>query len=92
MSAEEFIFWDEHFSYFPFTFDRDDQRTAMLISVLTFMEGRQLKQPLKESRFIPDYLGTRTRSHEPTLEEQQRDFAAFHSKLKAIQPKKQNES
>ncbi len=79
------MFWQEHFSYFPFTFDRDDQRFAMLTSNLTFIEGRQLKQPIKENKFIPNYLGEREEvvSHK-TLEQQQAEFAAFASKLKSM--------
>ena len=89
MTAEEFAFWDEHFSYYPFTIDRDDQRHAELLSNLMYVEGRQLKNPIKAIQFIPDYLGTRGKvSHEPTLEEQEAQFKAFVSKLKSVSPKK----
>lgn len=45
-----------------------------------------LKQPIKESYFIPDYLGERKPASgaSKTLEQQEQEFAAFHSKLKSM--------
>jgi len=57
----------------------------MLISNLTYIEGRQLKQPMKINNLIPDYLGIRENiSNNKTLEEQQKEFSAFAAKLKAM--------
>jgi hypothetical protein len=57
-----------------------------LISALTFIEGRTLKQPIKENKFIPDYLGEHKQvTSNKTLEEQQQEFSAFHAKLKSKQ-------
>lgn len=86
MTAEEFVFWQEYFSYYPFTFDREDERHAELISYLTFIEGRQLKTPIKSNVLIPDYLGNRgiVKTGNKTLEQQEQEFKAFHSKLKSM--------
>lgn len=86
MTAEEFVFWQEHFSYFPFTFDRDDKRFAMLVSNLTYIQGRQLKDFVDQYKFIPDYLGNRgiVKTGNKTLEQQEQEFKAFHSKLKSM--------
>lgn len=56
----------------------------MLASALTYIQGRQLKQPIKQSHFIPEYLGERKQVVNKTLEEQQKEFAAFHTKLKSM--------
>jgi len=56
----------------------------MLISNLTYIEGRTLKQPLKMDKFVPDYLGERKHTSDKTLTEQQAEFAAFHNKLKSM--------
>jgi hypothetical protein len=85
LSASEFLFWQEYFSYFPFSEDRADRRFAMLASVLSYVEGRTLKQPIPEHTFVPDYLGERKPAGDISLEQQERDMARFAAKLKAMQ-------
>lgn len=84
------MFWVEHFNYYPFSFDREDQRLAKLISSLTYIQGRQLKNYVNENAFIPDYLGNRgeIKTSNKTLEQQENEFKAFHAKLKSMSGKK----
>lgn len=57
----------------------------MLASSLMYIEGRQLKQPIEQSKFIPDYLGERKQTNSnKTVKQQQQEFAAFHGKLKSM--------
>jgi len=77
------VFWQAFFTIYPFTQDREDQRFAMLASVLSYVSGRTLKNPVPEKTFIPDYLGERKPTHEPTLAEQEAQMKAFADKLKA---------
>jgi hypothetical protein len=82
------LFWQEHFSFYPFTFDREDARFAKLIAWMVNISGRTAKKPFKETDFLPDYLGEKRAParKEKTLEQQRSDFLAFKAKLKAVRP------
>jgi hypothetical protein len=56
MPAEDFAFWQEYFNIYPFTQDREDERTALLATVITNMSGKVLKREIKMSAFMPSYL------------------------------------
>ncbi|HET8670883.1 MAG TPA: hypothetical protein VFM05_09750 [Candidatus Saccharimonadales bacterium] len=93
MPASEFLGWQAYFSIYPFTFDRDDERHAELVSALTYInsmagQGKYLKQAIPVKEIIPDYLGTSEPvTSEPSLEQQAAAFRAFHAKLKSVQGK-----
>jgi hypothetical protein len=87
------VFWLEHFSYYPFTFDREDQRSARLVSAIindgrasrASWAGKSTFQVMDAKDLIPDYLGSRNKvSREKTLEQQQAEFSAFAQKIKSM--------
>lgn len=55
-----------------------------MLSVLTFASGRMLKYPINENIFMPAYTASKMSHTAPSLEKQQKDFAAFAAKLKAV--------
>jgi len=85
MPASEFIGWQAYFDIYPFTQAREDERHAEMLSVLTYMSGRTLKNPTPESVFMPDYLQQRTAAKVIKDPLQRDDYAAFAAKLKAAQ-------
>lgn len=89
MPASEFLGWQDYFSIYPFTQEREDARAAMLASVIANISGKVLKQPLKEKVFMPDYLATRQPVVEKSLDQQRLEFLAFKQNLQAAQGKVQ---
>jgi hypothetical protein len=88
MPAGEYADWQEYFSIYPFTQDREDARAAMLAAVIANVSGKTLKKPLSESTFLIDYLGERQTAKPraaPSIEQQQAEFAAFIKKYKAAE-------
>lgn len=76
--------WEEYFSIYPFTQDREDYRVALLASVISNMSGKTLKKPVEVDRFLPEYLRPE-RIAEKSLEEQAKDWASFKHKLNEMQ-------
>jgi len=56
MRASEFIGWQAYFEVYPFTQEREDERTALLAQVVANMSGKSLKKTIKLSAFMPVYF------------------------------------
>lgn len=90
MPATEFFGWQEFFTIYPFSEERQDARVAMLAAVIANVSGKSLKRTMRERDFLPDYLGTRPSVVvEKSLETQRAEFIAFKEKLNAVQGKTQ---
>lgn len=89
MPATEYLDWQEYFSIYPFSEDREDARFAMLATVIANVSGKTLKHSLNEINFMPDFLKERKQSVivEKSLEQQHLEFVAFKEKLNAAQRK-----
>jgi hypothetical protein len=59
MPASDFVGWQEYFSIYPFTQDREDLRSARLCAVITNMSGKAVERTVDARDFLPDYLMTR---------------------------------
>lgn len=95
MPALEFLKWEEYFSIYPFTQDREDMRNAKLCATIVNMSGKQLKKGhiVNVSDFLPSFFEeAQVQKRDirlPTLEEQQYQFLAFTAKVKALKGSKQ---
>lgn len=76
--ASEIVGWEEYFSIYPFTQDREDARTALLASTIASVIWGK---PIKLEKFLPDYLGKQA---EKSLREQQNDWDTFKQRYKKI--------
>lgn len=90
MPASEFFGWQSYFDIYPFSEDREDARFAMLAAVIANVSGKSLKRAMRETDFMPNYLGIKQpMMREKSLEEQAREFQEFKQKLNAVQHKVQ---
>ena len=72
------MYWIEFFSIYPFTQDREDERVALLATVIANISGKALKRPAKITDFLPVYVPT----DKPITDPLQRDeYRAFKNKL-----------
>ena len=86
MPASEYLDWQQYFDIYPFSEDREDARFAMLAAVIANVSGKTLKNSLRESMFMPDYLKERNKPMiEKSLEQQAREWAEFKAKYQAAQ-------
>jgi len=88
MPASEYLGWQAYFEIYPFSEDRADGRAAMLAAVIANVSGKTLKNSLRESIFMPDYLKERNKPMpitEKSLEQQAREWAEFKAKYQAAQ-------
>lgn len=83
MPATEYIEWQAYFSIFPFSEDRQDRRNAQLCAVIANISGKSLKRDVSADTFMPHYLEA-PRARTPSIEQQAKEFAAFHSKFKSV--------
>jgi hypothetical protein len=82
------VYWQRFFEIYDFTQDREDQRFAMLATVISNMSGKALKRSVDLTTFMPNYPDWREKKHastSPSLEQQTAQFKAFHAELKAKQ-------
>ena len=84
MSANEFIGWQAYFEIYPFTQEREDERTALLAQTVANISGKMLKKPMKLSVFLPNYLGLEKEIIDPL---QRNEYAAFKQKLQDVKGK-----
>ena len=66
------------FEIYPFTQQREDERTALLAQVISYMSGRTLKNVPKLSAFMPTYIEMDKPITDPL---QRAEYAAFKAKL-----------
>ena len=61
----------------------------MLAAVIANISGKSLKHPMRETDFIPDFLGERNKPVviEKSLEQQKLEWANFKEKYQAAQGK-----
>jgi len=77
----EYVGWQAFFEIYPFTQEREDERTALLAQVIANMSGKALKREVKMSVFMPSYLP----NEKPVTDPLQRDeYKAFKQKLQDI--------
>lgn len=77
--------WEAFFSFYPFTQDREDIRTALLASTITNISGKSVKNPIDVDKFLPDYLGVKQlRKLTKSKEQQRKEFSEFKEKLEAV--------
>jgi len=86
MPASEYMGWQAYFSIYPFTQDREDFRSALLVTAIRNMAGRTLKSLEGVEDHLPDYLGGRAakRADGPSLVEQRKADIAFGQRLRAM--------
>lgn len=85
MPSTEYLGWQAYFDIYPFTQDREDERFAMLASVIANVSGKTLKHSLRETDFMPDFLQERKSIMiEKSLDQQHLEFIAFKEKLNAV--------
>lgn len=81
MNATEYIGWQAFFEIYPFTQEREDERTALLAQVIANMSGKSLKKPVKLSAFMPVYFETQ----KPIIDPLQRDeYRAWKQKAQDL--------
>ena len=94
MPATEFREWQAYFSIYPFTQEREDWRTAKILSAIATAVSGTVVEP---GIFIPDYLAVRTanlrrKETDLSLEEQTQADVAFGNQLRAVKAKRKHGS
>ena len=86
LPASEVEYWKAYYSIFPLPQERDDQRTALLATIISNMSGLTLKHSIDMNTFMPDYLQESPAPiREKTLQEQKRDWDDFKARLRVAQ-------
>lgn len=86
MSAREYIGWQAYFDIYPFTQDREDERTALLAQTIANMSGKALKKPVKMSVFMPTYIETQKPITDPLQRDEYRAWKQRLQDVKGITP------
>lgn len=84
MPVTEYAGWIAFFSIYPFSEDRQDVRTAELITTIRNMSGRTLIATETMQENLTDYLGVIDRN-QLSLEKQAAADRAFGEKLRKAQ-------
>lgn len=89
MSANEFMGWQAYFEIYPFTQQREDERTALLAMVVANMSGKSLKKQIKLSAFLPVYLESEKIITDPL---QRDEYRAWKQKMADVKGRAHIES
>lgn len=81
MTANEYIGWQAFFEIYPFTQQREDERTALIATTVANMSGKALKNSVKLSAFLPSYLPNEKQITDPL---QRDEYRAFKQKLQDV--------
>jgi hypothetical protein len=95
MPATEYLDWQEYFSLYPFSEDREDARTAEVLAMLvntnrmlmaSLAGKRTAPELINPVRFLPDYLKEKsTPMIEKSLEQQKADWEKFKAAYRAAE-------
>jgi len=89
LPASEINFWKSYYSLYPFPQERDDQRTALLATVISNMSGLTLKHSIDMNIFMPDYLKESPAPIvEKSIEQQRAEWDDFINRLQVAQESK----
>jgi len=89
MPASEYLGWQSFFDIYPLTQDREDQRVALLATIISNMSGKTLKHSIDMNTFMPDYLQESPAPIvEKSIEQQRAEWDSFKARLRVAQESK----
>lgn len=80
MSSSEIKGWEEYFTIYPFTQDREDMRAALIAFVIQKVNGGKIGM----DKFIPTYDDKPDGYISKSIEQQNNEMEAFIEKYKQV--------